>query len=91
MSYVGAWDAIPRAVCHRAAGGERGYWGQVQLQRGRRRCPTCGGSGFEHVEMQFLRRICAAPDCDGKRYRPEILEVRIGAGAFASTWPMCWT
>ncbi|MDB5886094.1 MAG: UvrA family protein, partial [Polaromonas sp.] len=42
------------------------------------RCPTCGGSGFEHVEMQFLSDVyLRCPDCDGKRYRPEILEVTI--------------
>ena len=34
------------------------------------RCPTCGGSGFEHVEMQFLSDVyLRCPDCDGKRYR----------------------
>ena len=42
------------------------------------RCPTCGGSGFEHVEMQFLSDVyLRCPDCDGQRYRPEILEVTI--------------
>ncbi|MFY8041507.1 MAG: excinuclease ABC subunit A, partial [Rhodoferax sp.] len=36
------------------------------------------GSGFEHVEMQFLSDVyLRCPDCDGKRYRPEILEVTI--------------
>ena len=42
------------------------------------RCPTCGGSGFEHVEMQFLSDVyLRCPDCDGRRYRAEILEVKI--------------
>jgi excinuclease ABC subunit A len=42
------------------------------------RCPTCGGSGFEHVEMQFLSDVyLRCPDCDGQRYRPEILEITI--------------
>ena len=45
------------------------------------RCPTCGGSGFEHIEMQFLSDVyLRCPDCDGKRYRPEILEVTIERG-----------
>ena len=49
------------------------------LRRGLRgRCPACGGNGFEHVEMQFLSDVyLRCPDCDGKRYRPEILEVKI--------------
>ena len=38
----------------------------------------CGGSGFEHIEMQFLSDVyLRCQDCDGKRYRPEILEVMI--------------
>ncbi|HET8646057.1 MAG TPA: excinuclease ABC subunit A, partial [Vicinamibacteria bacterium] len=40
-------------------------------------CPTCRGAGYEKVEMQFLPDAlvrCAA--CDGRRYRPEVLEVR---------------
>src|SRR5579875_1639417 len=43
---------------------------------------TCGGSGFEHVEMQFLSDIyLRCPDCDGTRYRAEILEVKLERGA----------
>src|SRR5206468_4310739 len=46
------------------------------------RCATCGGSGFEHVEMQFLSDVyLRCPVCDGRRYRGEILEVRIVRGA----------
>ena len=42
------------------------------------RCPTCGGSGFEHVEMQFLSDVyLRCPDCDGRRYRAEMLDVKI--------------
>jgi excinuclease ABC subunit A len=45
------------------------------------RCPTCGGSGFEHVEMQFLSDVyLRCPDCDGKRFRAEILEVKLVRG-----------
>ena len=42
------------------------------------RCPTCGGSGFEHVEMQFLSDVyLRCPDCDGKRFRAEMLDARL--------------
>ncbi|HSB62503.1 MAG TPA: excinuclease ABC subunit UvrA, partial [Vicinamibacteria bacterium] len=40
-------------------------------------CPVCEGAGYEKVEMQFLPDAfvrCAA--CDGRRFRPEVLEVR---------------
>ncbi len=41
------------------------------------RCPTCGGSGFEHVEMQFLvgRATCAAPTATASATAREVLEV----------------
>jgi excinuclease ABC subunit A len=40
-------------------------------------CPNCNGSGFERVELQFLPdAYIRCPACDGKRFRPEVLEVR---------------
>jgi len=40
------------------------------------RCETCRGAGFEKVEMQFLSDVfITCPDCDGKRFRKEVLEV----------------
>ena len=42
------------------------------------RCPGCGGTGFEHVEMQFLSDVyLRCPDCNGRRYRDELLEVAL--------------
>src|SRR5581483_3454531 len=58
---------------------ERGYTASTfSFNAGRGRCPTCTGSGFEHVEMQFLSDVyIRCPDCDGKRFRPEVLEVKL--------------
>jgi len=40
------------------------------------RCPTCQGEGSVQVPMQFLADVfVTCPDCQGNRYRPEILEV----------------
>ena len=40
-------------------------------------CPHCRGSGYERVELQFLPDVyIRCPSCDGKRFRPEVLEVR---------------
>src|SRR5260221_4943690 len=51
---------------------------------GNGRCPACGGNGFEHVEMQFLSDVyLRCPDCDGRRFRAEILEVKIGGKSIA--------
>lgn len=43
----------------------------------RGRCPACDGAGYETLEMQFLADVhvlCA--ECEGRRFRPEVLEVR---------------
>ncbi len=78
-SFVGAWDAIREIFANAPLAKERGYTAtKFSFNNGDGRCPTCGGSGFEHVEMQFLSDVyLRCPDCDGKRYRPEILEVTI--------------
>jgi len=41
------------------------------------RCPACEGLGSTKVEMQFLADLwLECEECDGKRYRPEVLDVR---------------
>ncbi|MDP2449969.1 MAG: excinuclease ABC subunit UvrA [Polaromonas sp.] len=78
-SYVGAWDAVRELFAQAPMARQRSYTAsKFSFNNGDGRCPTCGGSGFEHVEMQFLSDVyLRCPDCDGKRYRPEILEVTI--------------
>jgi excinuclease ABC subunit A len=78
-SYVGAWDAIREIFACAPLANQRSYTAtKFSFNNGDGRCPTCGGSGFEHVEMQFLSDVyLRCPDCDGKRYRPEILEVLV--------------
>ncbi|MCG6950849.1 MAG: excinuclease ABC subunit UvrA [Betaproteobacteria bacterium] len=78
-SYVGAWDAIRVLFARSPLARERGYTaGTFSFNAGNGRCPACGGNGFEHVEMQFLSDVyLRCPECDGRRYRPEVLEVSI--------------
>lgn len=82
VSYVGAWDAIREIYANAPLSRQRGYTAaKFSANSGDGRCPTCGGSGFEHVEMQFLSDVyLRCPDCDGKRFRPEILEITIERG-----------
>ncbi|MDR2032961.1 MAG: excinuclease ABC subunit UvrA [Azoarcus sp.] len=77
VSYVGAWDAIRQLFAALPQAKERGYSpGTFSFNAGHGRCPTCSGSGFEHIEMQFLSDVwLRCPDCGGKRYRPEVLEL----------------
>jgi excinuclease ABC subunit A len=82
VSYVGAFDAIRKRFAATDTARERGYTaGTFSFNSGDGRCPTCGGNGFEHVEMQFLSDVyLRCPDCDGRRFRAEILEVRVDRG-----------
>ena len=78
-SYVGAFDAIRKLFAQAPLARERAYTaGMFSFNSGEGRCPGCGGTGFEHVEMQFLSDVyLRCPDCDGKRFRPEVLQVRV--------------
>src|SRR5262249_34975820 len=89
-SYVGAFDAIRELFAKDKTSKERGYTrGTFSFNSGNGRCPTCGGNGFEHVEMQFLSDVyLRCPDCDGRRYRDEILEVKVDGKSIADALEM---
>ncbi len=84
-SYVGAFDAIRKLFAKLPEARERKYTaGTFSFNSGNGRCPGCGGNGFEHVEMQFLSDVyLRCPDCNGRRYRAEILEIRLSRGGSA--------
>jgi excinuclease ABC subunit A len=81
-SYVGAFDAIRDLFGRLPQARERKYTaGTFSFNAGNGRCPGCGGNGFEHVEMQFLSDVyLRCPDCNGRRYRAEVLEIKISRG-----------
>jgi excinuclease ABC subunit A len=78
-SYVGAFDAIRDLFAKLPQSRERKYTaGTFSFNAGNGRCPTCGGNGFEHVEMQFLSDVyLRCPDCNGRRFRAEVLECKL--------------
>lgn len=78
-SFVGAFDPIRKRFADVPLAIERDYKpGTFSFNSGTGRCPTCGGTGFEHIEMQFLSDVyLRCPTCDGKRYRDEVLEVKL--------------
>src|SRR3989442_13361177 len=84
-SYVGAWDAIRDIYGKEPLAKERKYTaGTFSFNSGNGRCPTCGGNGCEHVEMQSLSDVSLrCPDCNGKRFRDEVLEVVVGRKSIA--------
>ena len=92
-SYVGAFDCIRKLFVRQPLAKERGYTaGTFSFNSGNGRCPTCCGSGFEHVEMQFLSDVyLRCPDCNGRRYRDEILEVKALGHSIADVLDMTVT
>ena len=92
-SYVGAFDCIRKLFVREPLAKERGYTaGTFSFNSGNGRCPTCCGSGFEHVEMQFLSDVyLRCPDCNGRRYRDEILEVKALGHSIADVLEMTVT
>ncbi|MCL2657640.1 MAG: excinuclease ABC subunit UvrA [Betaproteobacteria bacterium] len=89
-SYVGAFDTIRKRFAALNEAAQRGYTaGTFSFNAGNGRCPTCGGNGFEHVEMQFLSDVyIRCPDCDGRRFRAEVLEVKLDGKSVADVLDM---
>ncbi len=88
-SYVGALDGIRKLFAGEPLARERRYTSSMfSFNTGNGRCPTCSGAGFEHVEMQFLSDVyIRCPDCDGKRFRAEVLEVKLVLEAVSPLTP----
>ncbi len=89
-SYVGAFDTIRSRFSSAPLAQSRAYTaGTFSFNSGTGRCPTCSGNGFEHVEMQFLSDVyLRCPDCDGRRYRAEVLEITISGKSIADVLEM---
>jgi excinuclease ABC subunit A len=92
-SYVGAFDAIRKLFAAQPLAKERHYTaGTFSFNSGEGRCPTCSGNGFQHIEMQFLSDVyLRCPDCNGRRYRDLVLEVKTSGKSIADILDMTVT
>lgn len=77
--YVGAFDYIRELYAETPLARERSYSpGTFSFNSNLGRCPRCAGAGFEKIEMQFLSDVYVrCPDCGGKRFKNEVLEVEL--------------
>jgi excinuclease ABC subunit A len=77
LTYLKIFDAIRTIMAGTPEAKARGYTaGTFSLNVDGGRCPVCRGLGFETVDMLFMDDIEIRCDaCDGKRYRPELLEI----------------
>src|SRR5919198_395849 len=78
VTYIKAFDEIrklyatlPRA---RALGLDAGAF-SFNVPGGR--CESCQGDGFQKLEMYFFEDVyVTCPECEGRRYRPDVLAVK---------------
>lgn len=77
ITYIGMWDKIRDIFAQQPAALERNYTsGHFSFNTEHGACPNCKGDGSDALDMGAIgsfSRPC--PECGGKRYRAEILEV----------------
>ncbi len=78
VTYVKAFDAVRDLFASTPDAKRRGFTpGNFSFNIPGGRCETCQGDGTVTVEMQFLADVeLVCDDCQGKRYKNEILDVR---------------
>jgi excinuclease ABC subunit A len=77
--YIGAFDDIREVFAQSEQARQRGLNASAfSFNSAQGQCERCRGAGFEKIEMQFLSDVfIRCPDCNGRRYRPHILEVKL--------------
>jgi excinuclease ABC subunit A len=80
--YIGAFDHLRQLFASSEAARQRGLGASAfSFNSPQGQCERCHGAGFERIEMQFLSDVfICCPDCNGRRYRAHILEVRVAGG-----------
>ena len=78
VTYIGAFGEIRRIFAAQPEARRRGYEaGDFSFNRPGGRCELCKGTGEERIDMVFLADVAVpCAECGGKRYRPELLEVK---------------
>jgi excinuclease ABC subunit A len=78
VTYIKAFDGIRELFAATPEAHKRGFTaGHFSFNVPGGRCETCQGDGTVVVEMQFLADVeLICEECKGKRFKPEVLEVR---------------
>src|SRR5205823_12565563 len=78
VTYIKAFDGIRDLFAGTPEAHKRGFSaGHFSFNVPGGRCETCQGDGTVVVEMQFLADVeLICEECKGKRFKPEVLEVR---------------
>ncbi len=89
-TYIGVFDAIRELFAATPEASIRGYEASCfSYNSPAGRCPACDGLGRQVIDMQFLADIVmTCPECDGSRYKPDILQVRFRGKSIADVLNM---
>ncbi|HUF27591.1 MAG TPA: excinuclease ABC subunit UvrA [Gemmatimonadaceae bacterium] len=90
VTYVKAFDEIRRIFAAQQLSRQRGYTsGTFSFNVAGGRCETCEGAGYLEVEMVFMADVFVpCDDCVGRRFKPEVLEVRVHGRTIAEVLEM---
>ncbi|MBS1517217.1 MAG: excinuclease ABC subunit UvrA [Bacteroidetes bacterium] len=79
VTYIKAFDLIREAFAGTPESKRKNFYsGHFSFNVSGGRCEKCEGTGMINIEMQFMADIVLeCEECGGKRYRDEILEVKI--------------
>ena len=77
VTYVKAFDEIRKLFAAQGRAKTLGLGpGAFSFNVPGGRCETCEGDGMQKLEMYFVEDVyVTCPECEGRRYRPEVLQV----------------
>ncbi len=83
--YTGAFDDLRELFAQSEMARQRGLNSSAfSFNSAQGQCERCHGAGFEKIEMQFLSDVFVrCPDCNGRRYRGHILEIKVAKKSIA--------
>jgi excinuclease ABC subunit A len=79
VTYIKAYDQIRKLFAETDEAQRRDITpGHFSFNVDKGRCPECKGTGMVEVDMQFMAPVTVVCEtCDGQRFRPEVLQVRV--------------
>ncbi len=78
VTYIKAYDEIRRIYADIPLARQKKYTASTfSFNVAGGRCDKCEGAGYQEVEMVFMADVFVpCEECDGKRFKPEVLEVK---------------
>lgn len=90
VTYTKIFDEIRNLFAATPEAKVRGYkTGRFSFNTKGGRCEACGGNGYKTIEMNFMPDVyLPCPECHGKRYNRETLEVKFKGKSIADVLDM---